>query len=113
MGLAAFLIEKWMLSCGICSLILTVLVFTRNIAWGIFGGFVVATGGLSMGLIGLASMFHMNWLNSVYHMTLSGAGSLCTTVFNVGTLIRCFIVFLLWFGVTMLASIKILSMKDI
>ena len=85
----------------------------KNTAWGIFGGFVVATGGLSMGLMGLASMFHLDFLNSVYHMTLSGAGSLCTTVFDPGTLIRCMIVSAAWFGVTMTASHKILSVKDI
>lgn len=112
-GLLIFLLEKWLLSCGICSLILTVLVLTRNMAWGIFGGFVVATGGLSMGLIGLASMLHWDWLNSLYHLTLSGAGSLCTTVFDLSTLVRCVVVFGIWFGWSMVASWKILSVKDI
>ena len=112
-GLLAFLVEKWLLSCGVCSLILTVLAFTRNMAWGIFGGFVVSTGGLSMGLMGLASILHWNWLNSVYHLTLSGASSLCTTVFDISTFARCVIVFGIWFGVSMTASLKILSVKDI
>lgn len=50
LGLIVFLLEKWMVGCAMSAVVLLVSFFTRNMAWTMFVGFLIATGGLTMGI---------------------------------------------------------------
>lgn len=112
-GLLVFLIEKWLLSGALCAAVLMILVFTRNTAWGIFAGFLIATGGLAMGISMLSEWLGWGWLEKMFLVTISGASSLCTLTFQPMIFLRVFLAAAAWMIVTCVISRKLLLKKDI
>ncbi len=112
-GFVVFLLEKWIISLAFCSVILLIVLWTRKAAWGIIAGFIIATGGLSMMIPGLANMFHWDWLNAVYAITLSGASSSIDVSFNALNLIHIIFVGLGYFGLTSILALRMMKTKDI
>jgi len=112
-GLIFFLIEKWLLSCALSAVILLVNVFTRNVAWGIVAGFLIATGGLTMGISLLAGFFNLDWLISVFSVTISGSSQICTLAFDGLILLRVVLASVAWIFVGCFTSRKVLKTKDI
>lgn len=110
-GLLAFLVEKWILSGALCAAVLMILVFTRNTAWGIFVGFLIATGGLAMGISMLSEW--LGWLEKIFSATISGASSLCTLTFQPIIFLRVLLAAAAWIVVTCVISRKLLLKKDI
>ena len=113
LGLIFYLLQKWLLSCALCAVVLLVTVFTRNIAWGVVAAFLIATGGLSMGIAMLARLLHLDWLTSVFSFTISGSSGLCTLSFNALIFFRVLLASVAWVAVGCLASRKVLKTKDI
>lgn len=50
LGVVVFLFEKWRVGCALSAVVLLVSFFTRNMAWTMFVEFLIATGGLTMGI---------------------------------------------------------------
>ena len=113
LGLAVFLLEKWLLSLALCSVILLVALFTRNMAWSVIAGFLVATGGLTMGASMLAEMLHMPWIETAFSFTISGTAQLCSMVFSPAALIHIVLTGAAWTVVSWIASTCVIRNKDI
>ena len=112
-GLIFFLFEKWLISCALSSVILLVTLFTRNIAWGIVAGFLIATGGLTMGVALFANHFGFDWLINIFSITISGSSQICTLSFSGLILLRVILASAAWIAIGCFASSKVLKSKDI
>lgn len=114
LGVIFFILQKWFLSIALCSLVLLVTLFTRSTAWGIVSGFLIATGGLAMGVAIFAEAFGLHWLNNAIHLfTISGASASCTLSFDGWTFLRVFIIACVWIGVSVIFGIRLIEKKDI
>ena len=113
LGLIVFLIEKWLLSLALSAVILLVVLFTRNIALGVLAGFLIATGGLSMGAALFGQMLGIGWLSTIFSVTISGTSQLCTLSFDPLTFIRVLITSVAWIGIGCFLSRRVLLKKDI
>lgn len=87
-GLLTYLLEKWILSIALCSVILLVSLFTRNIAWGVIAGFLISTGGLSMGAVLFGQMLGINGISTITSFTISGASHLASLTFDPMTFLQ-------------------------
>lgn len=112
-GVIVFLLEKWLLSIALSAVVLLVLVFTRNTAWGIVAGFLIATGGLAMGIQILGDLLGWGWLVNIFSVTISGSSALCTFSFSPLIFFRVVIAGAAWIAVSCFASSKVLKAKDI
>lgn len=112
-GLVVFLLEKLLLAAALNGAVLLIVLFTRNIAWGIFAGFLIATGGLAMGIALLAEFLGWGWLVNIFSVTISGASALCTLTFSPATLLRVLLAGVAWIAVSCIASHRVLKCKDI
>ena len=112
-GLIVFLVEKWLVSLALCAVVLFVALFTRNMAWSMFAGFVIATGGLSMGASLFAQMVHMEWIESIFSVLISSASKACTMSFSPLVFLRVLIISAVWIALTYIASTRTLKKKDI
>lgn len=113
LGLVAFLFEKLLLAAALNSIVLLVVVFTRNIAWGIFAGFLIATGGFAMGISLLADFLGWNWLVNIFSITISGASALCTLIFSPVILLRVLFASVAWIVLGCIVSNRVLKTKDV
>lgn len=113
LGFLIFLLEKWFLSIAFCGVILLLTLITRKAAWGIIVGFIIATGGIAMMIPGLAAMLHLNFLNYIYMITLSGTASSITMNFSLAGFVHVLIVGLLWIAIPVFVAIRVLPKKDI
>jgi len=89
----------------------SVTVFTRNIAWGIVAGFLIATGVLTMGISLLAGFFNLDWLISIFSVTISGSSQICTLSFNSLTLLRVVLASILSYILILKGLIKMTGYK--
>ena len=112
-GLLVFLIEKWLLSIALCAVILLVALFTRNMAWSILAGFLVSTGGLTMGAAMLAEMLHMPWIETAFSFTISSTARLCSMTFEPVMFIRILLTCIGWVAAACAASALTIRKKDI
>jgi len=112
-GLIIFLIEKWLVSLALSAVILLVVLFTRNIAWGVLAGFLIATGGLTMGASLFGQMFGIDWLSTIFSVTISGTSQLCTLSFDPLIFIRVLVASAAWIGIGCFLSKRVLLKKDI
>lgn len=112
-GLILFFLEKWLLSVAFSSVVLLVLVFTRNMAWGIVAAFLIATGGLAMGVSMLAEWTGFRWLNTIFSVAISGASSLCTLTVQPIVFLRVLLATVVWLVIAYIGSSRLLIKKDI
>ncbi len=112
-GLIMFLVEKCLLSCALSAVVLLILVFTRNTAWGITAGFLIATGGLAMGVSLLGEWLNWGWLVNIFSVTISGAAALCTLSFSLLAFLRVLCASAAWIAIGCAASKRIIKSKDI
>lgn len=112
-GLIVFLIEKWLVSLAFSAVVLLVSIYTRNMAWTIFVGFLIATGGLTMGISLFAQAFHLEWIETVFSVLISGASKLCTLTFDPLIFVRVLLTCAVWVVVACFLSKKVLIKKDI
>lgn len=112
-GLIAFLIQKWLVSCAFIAVILLVNLFTRSSAVGIIAGFLVATGGLTMGLSLFGEMLGIPWLGSIGRFMVSGASQLCTLTFSGGVFVQVLLVSAAWMALCYVGSKRALAKKDV
>lgn len=112
-GLIAFLFEKLLLAVALNGVVLLIVVFTRNTAWGIFAGFLIATGGLAMGISLLANFLGWNWLVSIFSVSISGSSALCSLVFSPVILVRVVLAGVAWIVLSCVLSKNVLKAKDI
>lgn len=112
-GFIFFLLEKWFVSIAFCGVILLLTLQTRKATWGIIIGFILATGGISMMLPELAQTLHLNFINYIYMLTLSGTSSSITMQFSFIGFVHVLLVGMVWIAVPMLIAIKSFPKKDI
>ena len=112
-GLIVFLIEKWLVSCALSSVVLLVSLFTRNMAWTMLVGFLIASVGLTMGISLFAQAFHLEWIETVFSVLISGAAKICTMSFDPLILVRVLLTSLVWTIAAYIISKKVLLSKDI
>lgn len=112
-GLVFFILQKWLLSCALCAVVLLVALFTRNLAWSMTAGFLIATGGLTMGIALFAGAFGLDWMVNVFSVTISGSSQICTLTFNGLTFIRVLLASVGWTVAASTLSRKVLLTKDI
>ena len=112
-GLIVFLIEKWMVSCALASVVLLVAYFTRNIAWTLFAGFLIATGGLTMGISLFAQKFGLDWMETIFSVMISGAAKICTMTFEPIIFIRVLLTCAIWIVAACAFGRRVLLEKDI
>lgn len=113
LGLLSFLLQKWLVSLAFIALVMLVNLFTRNIAVGVIASFLVATGGLSMGLTMFAQMLNVNALARISNFLISGAAQLSTLTFNVGTFFHVLAISAVWLVICYVGSHKVLKRKDV
>lgn len=113
LGLIFFLIEKWLVSCALAAVVLLVAFFTRNIAWSLTAGFLIATGGLTMGVALFAEAFNLGWIEDVFSVTVSGAAKICTMTFDPIIFLRVLLTSAVWGGAACFLGRKVLLTKDI
>lgn len=113
LGLVVFLLEKWMVGCALSAVVLLVSFFTRNMAWTMFVGFLIATGGLTMGISLFAQAFGMEWIETVFSVLISGAAKLCSMQFDSIILLRVLITCGAWTIAAYVCGKKVLLKKDI
>lgn len=113
LGLITFLLEKWFVLVALCAAVLLIAVFTRNTAWSIFGAFVIATGGLTMGAGMFLSMFGLEALAPLFDYTISGTARICTMTFDPMIFIRVLATCAVWVVLLFAVSHKVLQKKDI
>ena len=112
-GLLAFLIQKWVVSLAFIALIMLVNLFTRNTAAGIIAGFLVATGGLSMGFVLFAQMINMDSLGRISDFLISGVSQMATLTFSASTFFQIVAVSAVWLVACYLGGRKVLKTKDV
>lgn len=98
---------------ALSSVVLLLLLYTRNMAWGILVGFLIATGGLSMGIQMLADWLNWGFLTTIFSVTISGASSLCTLSFKALVFLRVVLVTGIWGIAACTLNQKIILKKDI
>lgn len=114
LGVVFFLLQKWILSIALSSLVLLVALFTRSTAWGIVSGFLIATGGLVMGIAMFAEAFGLHWLtNTIYSVTVSGASALGSLSFNGLIFLQVLLVAFAWVFVSFKLGVQVIEKKDI
>lgn len=112
-GLIFFVVEKWLVSCALCAVVLLVSLFTRNVAWTLFVGFLIATGGLTMGISLFAQAFGLGWIETVFSVMISGAAKICSMTFHPLIFVRVLLTALVWTVGAYIGSKKVLLAKDI
>ncbi|MBT9684234.1 hypothetical protein [Pseudoflavonifractor sp. MCC625] len=113
LGLIVFLLEKWMVGCAMSAVVLLVSFFTRNMAWTMFVGFLIATGGLTMGISLFAQAFGLEWIETVFSVLISGAAKLCSMQFDPIILLRVLVTCGVWTVAAYVCGKKVLLKKDI
>lgn len=115
LGMITFFVEKWLSSCALISIITLVCCYTRHTAWGIFAGFLVATGGLTMGLMVISNILSIptSLMSTIISFTVSGSSKLVTLNFSIMELLKVGLVSMIWFGICSFMTHKILLRKDI
>lgn len=113
LGLIVFIIEKWLVSCALTSAVLLVSFFTRNMAWTMLAGFLIATGGLTMGISLFAQAFGLGWIETIFSVLISGAAKLCTMTFDPIVFLRVILTCAVWVGVTCTVSRGVIKKRDI
>lgn len=112
-GLLLFFLEKWLLSIAFSGVVLLVLIFTRNMAWGIVAAFLIATGGLAMGVAMLAEWTGFLWLKTIFSVAISGASSLCTLTVQPVVFLRVLLATVVWLVIAYIGNSQLLRKKDI
>lgn len=100
-------------SCAPTSVVLLVAFFTRNIAWSLTAGFLIATGGLTMGVALFAEAFNLGWIVNIFSVTVSGAAKICTMTFNPIIFLRVLLTRAVWVGAACFFGRRVLLKKDI
>lgn len=113
LGLIVFLLEKWMVGCAMSAVVLLVSFFTRNMAWTMFVGFLIATGGLTMGISLFAQAFGLEWIETVFSVLISGAVKLCSMQFDPIILLRVLVTCGVWTVAAYVCGKQVLLKKDI
>lgn len=113
LGLIVFLLEKWMVGCAMSAVVLLVSFFTRNMAWTMFVGFLIATGGLTMGISLFAQAFGLEWIETVFSVLISGAAKLCSMQFDSIILLRVLVTCGVWTVAAYMCGKQVLLKKDI
>lgn len=78
-----------------------------------FVGFLIATGGLTMGLSLFAQAFGLEWIETVFSVPISGAAKLCSMQFDLVVLLRVLITCGVWTIAAYVCGKKVLLKKDI
>ena len=112
-GLLAFLVQKWLLSCAFNAVLLLVNLISRNTAVGVIASFLVATGGLTMGLAMFGEMLGIGWISQIGKVMISGASQLCTLMFSGATCINVLLVSAVWICACFFGSKRVLATKDV
>ena len=113
LGLVAFLIQKWLVSLAFIAVILLILLATRNTAVGVIAGFLVATGGLTMGAVLFGQMLGITWISNITTFFVSGAAQLPSLTFSVFTFLQVLLVSVAWIAGCFLLSQRALLKKDV
>lgn len=112
-GLIVFIIEKWLVSCALSAVVLLISLITRNMAWTMFAGFLIATGGLTMGISLFAQAFRLDWIETIFSVLISGAAKICTMNFDPLIFFRVLLTSAVWVAVASFCGRKVLLKKDI
>ncbi|MBY9079339.1 hypothetical protein KIH86_26410 [Paenibacillus sp. HN-1] len=112
-GLLFFVLQKWLVSSAFIALILLPNLFLRNTTVGIIGGFLVATGGLTMGISLFAERFHLNFLLPAISYTISGSSQHITLTFSGLTFLHVVLTTAFWILLCCMLSKKIINSKDV
>lgn len=111
-GLLLFLVQKWIVSGAFIALIMLICLTTRNTAVGVIAGFLVATGGLTMGLVLFGDMLGIDIFQTISTFTISGASGLATLSFDALTFVQILLVSAVWMVACIFLSRTTLKTKD-
>ncbi|ASA23466.1 hypothetical protein [Paenibacillus donghaensis] len=112
-GLILFIVQKWIVSCAFIALILLINLLTRSTTVGIIAGFLVATGGLTMGITLFADNFNLDFLSSLLSFTISGSSQLPTLTFSGIVFLQVLLTSIVWMAACCVLSKKVLMTKDV
>lgn len=112
-GLVFFIIGKWVVSCAFSALLLLVNLLARSSAVGIIAGFLIATGGLTMGLSLMEENFNLHFLSSIVNFTISGSSQLSTLSFDFSIFLQILLTNIIWLAVSCLLCRKVLLSRDV
>lgn len=111
-GLILFLLQKWIVSGAFIALIMLVCLTTRNTAVGVIAGFLVATGGLTMGLSLFGEMLGLDLFQTLSTFTISGSSGLATLSFDILVFVQIALVNVVWMTACLFLSRRTLRIKD-